>query len=229
MHNGYNNMKRQRGRGRKPGGGGGGGHHHQNHPNRAMESSGPEIKVRGTASHIYERYLQLSRDAASAGDRVLSENYAQYADHYFRVVRAMQPAMPPPQPQAFNDSEFDADEEAPQGARSENAQPAGDENSDQPDVDFPSGEQQQPQFNRDREGDPRRRRGRRNRYRSEGEGGEGAEFRDGGEERREERASGPRNERQERGERREREAGSSDDQGGPEGFSNSPKPAFLRD
>jgi len=85
-------MKRQRGRGRRPGGGGGGGggqHHQHQHPNRAMESSGPEIKVRGPASHIYERYLQLSRDAAGAGDRVLSENYAQHADHYFRLVRSM--------------------------------------------------------------------------------------------------------------------------------------------
>ena len=93
MHNGYNNMKRQRGRGRRPGGGGGGQHHQSGggHPNRTMESSGPEVKVRGPASVIYERYLQLSRDAASSGDRVLSENYAQHADHYFRLVRSMQP------------------------------------------------------------------------------------------------------------------------------------------
>ena len=97
-------MKRQRGRGRRPGGGGrsaveaitSGGHHN---PNRPMESNGPDIKVRGPASHIYERYLQLARDAASSGDRVLSENYSQHADHYFRLVRSMQPAQPPQQPQ----------------------------------------------------------------------------------------------------------------------------------
>ena len=86
-------MKRQRGRGRKPGGG----HNHfnPNQPNRAMESNGPDIKVRGPAAHIFERYLQLARDAASSGNRVLSENYLQHADHYFRLVRQMQPAMPP--------------------------------------------------------------------------------------------------------------------------------------
>src|SRR5690606_11133636 len=85
-------MKRQRGRGRKPGGGHQ--HYNQHQPNRALESNGPEVKVRGPASHIYERYLQLARDAASSGDRVLIENYLQHADHYFRMVRAMPPAAP---------------------------------------------------------------------------------------------------------------------------------------
>lgn len=230
MHNGYNNMKRQRGRGRKPGGGGGGGggHHHQNHhPNRALESSGPEIKVRGPASHIYERYLQLSRDAASAGDRVLSENYAQHADHYFRLVRAMQPAMPPPQPQNFNDGEFDGEEEGGQqnADGGQDTQASGNEGNDQPDVDFPSGEQQQQSFNRDRDGDPRRRRGRRNRFRPEGERAEGGEARSEGGEQRE-----PREARDDSEARRERQPHDrNDDQGGPEGFSSGPKPAFLRD
>src|SRR5262245_45280033 len=95
-------MKRQRGRGRKPGGGGGGGsHHHHNQPNRTLESNGPDIKVRGPAAHIYERYLQLARDASSSGDRVMGENYLQHAEHYYRMLRAMQPAMPPPQ-ERFN-------------------------------------------------------------------------------------------------------------------------------
>src|SRR6476646_2334577 len=84
-------MKRQRGRGRG-GNGKPGGHHHQ--PNRTLESSGPEIKVRGPASHIYERYLQLARDASSSGDRVMAENYLQHAEHYFRTLRAMQPNRP---------------------------------------------------------------------------------------------------------------------------------------
>jgi hypothetical protein len=82
-------MKRQRGRGRKPGG------HHQ--PNRSFESTGPDVKVRGNAATIYEKYLQLARDASSSGDRVMAESYLQHAEHYFRVMRAMQPAQPPPQ------------------------------------------------------------------------------------------------------------------------------------
>jgi len=59
--------------------------------NRALDSSGPDVKIRGTAAQIYEKYQALSRDAASAGDRVKGENYAQHAEHYFRVMRAMQP------------------------------------------------------------------------------------------------------------------------------------------
>ncbi len=236
MHNGYNNMKRQRGRGRRPGGGGGGQHHQGGgHPNRTMESSGPEVKVRGPASVIYERYLQLSRDAASSGDRVLSENYAQHADHYFRLVRSMQPATPPPQPQGFNEGgEFEGEEAPVEGGdlNGGEAQASGEEGGEQPDVDFPSGEQQQQQqFNRERgEGDFRgRRRGRRNRYRGEnerGERGEGEARAEGGEARADE-SGGEREDRFERRERQPRERES--EQSGAEGFSNGPKPAFLRD
>ncbi len=66
-------MKRQRGRGRKPGGGGGGGNNNHNHGNRSLESSGPEVKIRGTAAQIYEKYSQYARDAQSGGDRVKYE------------------------------------------------------------------------------------------------------------------------------------------------------------
>jgi hypothetical protein len=82
-------MKRQRGRNR-----GGGGKPQQN-ANRAFDSNGPEgIKVRGNAQHVFEKYQQLARDAASAGDRVLAENYLQHAEHYFRLLRAIQPQRP---------------------------------------------------------------------------------------------------------------------------------------
>ncbi len=85
-------MKRQRGRGRKPGGGGGNFHHNNqgghHHPNRQLETNGPDTKFRGTASYIHERYLQLARDAQSSGDRVLGENYLQHAEHYNRIIMA---------------------------------------------------------------------------------------------------------------------------------------------
>jgi hypothetical protein len=83
-------MKRQRGRGRnKPGGGGGGGNH--NHGNRSLESNGPDVKIRGTAAQIYEKYSQYARDAQSGGDRVKYENYLQHAEHYYRVMAATMP------------------------------------------------------------------------------------------------------------------------------------------
>jgi len=73
-----------RGRNRK------GGHHHQNPLSRMYESNGPDIKIRGTASHIAEKYLQLARDAQSSGDPVAAENYYQHAEHYFRLIAAAQ-------------------------------------------------------------------------------------------------------------------------------------------
>src|ERR1700722_3296927 len=92
----FKGMKRQRNRGR---GGGGGGNRRggkpQHNANRAFDSNGPDnVKVRGAAQHIFEKYSQLARDAGSAGDRVLAENYLQHAEHYFRVLRAMQPQRP---------------------------------------------------------------------------------------------------------------------------------------
>lgn len=65
--------------------------------NRALDSNGPEVRIRGTANQIYDKYLALARDASSAGDRVKSENYLQHAEHYFRLIRSMQPAQPAPQ------------------------------------------------------------------------------------------------------------------------------------
>ena len=83
-------MKRQRSRNRS-GGNGGGGKPQQN-ANRAFESNGPDgVKIRGAAQHVFEKYQQLARDALTAGDRVLAESYQQHAEHYFRVLRAVQP------------------------------------------------------------------------------------------------------------------------------------------
>jgi hypothetical protein len=91
----FKGMKRQRGRNRKPGGGGGANNANATNPNRSWDSQGPEnIKVRGNAQTVYERYMQLARDASAAGDRVLAENYTQHAEHYFRVLRALQPSRP---------------------------------------------------------------------------------------------------------------------------------------
>ena len=70
-------MKRSRRGGRRPqhggnGGGGGGGNGGGFNPNRTYDSSGPEVKIRGSASHVYEKYLQLARDANSGGDRIMA-------------------------------------------------------------------------------------------------------------------------------------------------------------
>jgi len=57
---------------------------------RSFESNGPDVKIRGTAQHIGEKYLQLARDAQTSGDPVAAENYLQHAEHYFRLIAAAQ-------------------------------------------------------------------------------------------------------------------------------------------
>ncbi len=79
MRNGQNN-KRMRGRNRKS----------HNPLTRVYESNGPDVKIRGTASHIAEKYVQLARDAQSSGDPVAAENYHQHAEHYLRLIAAAQ-------------------------------------------------------------------------------------------------------------------------------------------
>ena len=75
-------MKRSRGRGRRQ----------QNPVNRSYDSNGPDVRVRGTASQVYEKYQALARDAMSSGDRVMAENYGQHAEHYYRIMLSFQPA-----------------------------------------------------------------------------------------------------------------------------------------
>ena len=75
-----NQKSRSRGRGRKP----------QNPMSRNFESNGPDVKIRGNAAHIAEKYSALARDCLSNGDRVIAENYLQHAEHYNRIVAAAQ-------------------------------------------------------------------------------------------------------------------------------------------
>jgi hypothetical protein len=57
---------------------------------RSYESNGPDVKIRGTAQHIADKYAQLARDALAAGDPVAAENYFQHGEHYFRIVSGAQ-------------------------------------------------------------------------------------------------------------------------------------------
>ena len=60
--------------------------------NHVFDSNGPDMRVRGTAQQLFEKYLQLGRDATSGGDRVMAESYFQHAEHYFRILNAMNQA-----------------------------------------------------------------------------------------------------------------------------------------
>ncbi len=78
----HNQNRRPRGRSRKG----------PNPLTRSYESNGPDVKVRGTALHVAEKYMTLARDALSSGDPVSAENYHQHAEHYNRIVAAAQQA-----------------------------------------------------------------------------------------------------------------------------------------
>jgi hypothetical protein len=117
------NKMRMRGRGHRQGGGGGGGggpiRHHSSsgniplNRNHVFDSSGPDIRIRGTAQQLFEKYLQLGRDATSSGDRVMAEGYFQHAEHYFRILNAMnQAAQQQQQQQQPHRPRFNAEEEA---------------------------------------------------------------------------------------------------------------------
>ncbi|MBS0471922.1 MAG: DUF4167 domain-containing protein [Proteobacteria bacterium] len=113
-------MKRSRRGGRRPQHAGGGGSHNNNgggnahNPNRTFDSNGPEVKIRGSATNIYEKYLQLARDANSSGDRVMAENYLQHAEHYFRIMAA----------QAQAQAQFQQQQAAARQANGQGDQPA---------------------------------------------------------------------------------------------------------
>src|SRR5882762_6425546 len=116
MRNGQNNNKRMRNRNNNNNNNNNN-RRGQNPMTRVYESNGPDIKIRGTASHVAEKYVQLARDARSSGDPVAAENYYQHAEHYFRLIAAAQEQFrqTQPQPRADNSPEIsteDGDEEA---------------------------------------------------------------------------------------------------------------------
>lgn len=104
------NNKRMRGRNNRGGGKG------PNPLSRSYESNGPDVKIRGTAQHVAEKYLQLARDAHSSGDPVSAESYLQHAEHYFRLIAAAQEAqrqqqMPRVEGQQVDDDGDDDDDD----------------------------------------------------------------------------------------------------------------------
>lgn len=103
---------------------------------RNFESNGPDVKIRGNAAHIAEKYMSLARDAQSSGDNVKSENYLQHAEHYNRIIMAAQTQAgesssssagqrPRPQQQAFGPGdEMDESDNDEQGQPSPSQQRA---------------------------------------------------------------------------------------------------------
>jgi Domain of unknown function (DUF4167) len=127
-------VKRSRRGGRRPHNGGNGGGSSSSssgnngggfNPNRTYDSSGPEVKIRGSASHVYEKYLQLARDANSSGDRIMAENYLQHAEHYYRIMAAAaaQQAQYQAQQATQNGGQPNGNGQVPNGQPQANGQP----------------------------------------------------------------------------------------------------------
>lgn len=87
MKPGPNLKQRSRGRNNN-----GGGKKHMSPRNQTYDSNGPDIRIRGNAHQVLEKYLTMARDAASQGDRIAAENYYQHAEHYFRVINSQNQA-----------------------------------------------------------------------------------------------------------------------------------------
>lgn len=124
------NGRRFRGRGNGQGhqGGGNGGGNHGNHNGghnngggfrrvnrgtQTFDSNGPEVRIRGNAYQINEKYLALAKDAASAGDRILAESYLQHAEHYQRLINEIAEEMGKYQQQFQQQQQQDGSGEQP--------------------------------------------------------------------------------------------------------------------
>jgi hypothetical protein len=170
-----NNQNKNRQRSRN------GGRKHVNPLSRNFESNGPDVKVRGNASHIAEKYLQLARDAQSSGDSVMAENYLQHAEHYFRIVSSAQQAQNGQRPEGQDDDYDDdmpdmnsrfASPQPQQPPQQQYAQAEGEEQGEGEQPRQQQGEPRQQREGQDGERQPRgdrRDRPRRERFRPEGE------------------------------------------------------------
>ena len=75
-----NNYKRNRNRNQNRRNG-----HGSSSKSTNIDSSGPDVRVRGSAIQVNEKYIALANDASMSGDRIKAESFFQYADHYYRV------------------------------------------------------------------------------------------------------------------------------------------------
>ena len=104
MRQGNNSRRHHRSGGGRSGGGHGGHSNHSSHTSgnvssgsnntgrrfnpriQTFDSNGPDVRIRGNAFQVNEKYLSMARDVAAAGDRVLAESYLQHAEHYQRML-----------------------------------------------------------------------------------------------------------------------------------------------
>ena len=110
MRPGQNKRSRGRNGGMPHHGGGGGrgpGGPRPPHRSQTFDSNGPNIKIRGNAYQVFERYIALAREAQTSGDRIAAENLYQHAEHYFRIVNAAGEGQSQGQPRPTTPADID--------------------------------------------------------------------------------------------------------------------------
>jgi hypothetical protein len=117
---------------------------HHNRPRlphriQTFDSNGPNVKIRGNAYQVFERYLALAREAAASGDRVVAENLYQHAEHYYRVMNANGDAHQHGAPRPMTPADIELGEPEP-------VQTDGGDEAVQPSLPIISGEDQAPRF-----------------------------------------------------------------------------------
>lgn len=137
------NSRRTRGRNNNTG-------RRTNLPNRnqTFDSNGPEVRIRGNAYQVHEKYLALARDASAGGDRVMSENYLQHAEHYYRIINAMNEAYAQAERQPY-------DGQRPSGAREGGQREFNHRENGRGEVESPDtrdGQEREPEFGEDPRG-----------------------------------------------------------------------------
>jgi len=90
---------------------------------QSFDSSGPDVRVRGHANQVYEKYLSLARDASAAGDRVIAESYFQHAEHYYRIMNeSTDPETEPARRESAGEPDGDGDARGDKGGRGTRAE-----------------------------------------------------------------------------------------------------------
>ena len=103
----------------------------QRTPNTGGGQSGnrQDTRQRGNATQLLEKYKNMARDSQLAGDRVQTEYYLQYADHYFRVLGEGRSRFEDQRPRRGDDMDEDeGDEEMADGGDGDSS--GGDERDD---------------------------------------------------------------------------------------------------
>ena len=85
-HGTQNRRPRNRSHGSNQGASNNGNRRGPSNRNQIYDSNGPDVRIRGTAHQVCEKYLALAKDAQAVGDIIQAESYLQHAEHYQRII-----------------------------------------------------------------------------------------------------------------------------------------------